>query len=143
MTDSVRIYCDEPSHEGKVVNIALFLRNAGSITRWHEWQASTARNRNQWEARAGQRTQAGVLGRLRDLPTKDKPHHYQVIYGNKPLEGPPINVPPAGHVKHAWVCELCGLDVQATEENLVPVLDTLGDADVIRISLKALGARLR
>lgn len=146
MSDSVQVVCTEPSHEGKVVKVAHFLRNQGSIARWHEWGASTLKaSRAAEDARA---REPGVIGQMRHLPPKDQPQGAQVIHGGQPVQGGPLAQGgavslPDTHVKYALECPKCGLNVQATEGRLLPILDRLGEACVLRISLAALRARLQ
>ncbi len=71
MSDSVWVVCTEASHEGKVVKVAQFLRNQGSVVQWHEWGASTLKASRAAEyARA---REPGVIGLMRHLPPRTNP----------------------------------------------------------------------
>ncbi len=140
----MKVYCRAASHEGKRFNVASFLRHDDS-DKWQEFGA-TSRQQSARDQRRRDELPDELTGLRRALasrPTVDKSMTFQsVTSAGQPTEA----VPSLGdHAKYRLRCVLCGPDspdVQATEANLWPILNTLAQANVTSISLAALAARV-
>jgi hypothetical protein len=140
MLVTVRVDCHDSSHEGRPVKVAAFRRHDES-DQWAEVGATSRKQAGDDEQRrAGLPVGMSELRRaLASKPKTDKPMGWQGVTA----AGTPTDQPNAGdHVKYQLRCNLCGLDVQVTEERLWPVLDTLAENGRSVISLRALGARV-
>jgi hypothetical protein len=117
------IYCDASSHERELVDVYM---KAGPPGRWtdHWLQVQDARTADGRQLRRPEGTSVPV----------DEITNAYLGAGLRP--NTKIRRRPN------LQCRLCGLSVPAREENLIPILNTLGAAGVSCISLTGLAARL-
>ena len=115
MIDDIWIECDEPSHPTNTANVERQTKDARG---WQGMGFVLARDSRQSVVDAERE------GRRSKVPKRTSAED---TYGQP---------------KYNLRCPLCGLEPRATIDRLAPVLDTLAENDVPRITLRALDARL-
>lgn len=114
MNPEIRIYCDEPSHEPKVATVEAYQRTESGG--WRALQATF---------RKADRTLKGGA-EIRRMETID-PEKWETVRWSR----------------HRLQCPLCDLTAVVQSERLLPILDTLADNGIDKVSLKALGAMVK
>ena len=118
---SVAVICDQESHSGRLVKIAVFGRRDDDGT-WHElptYREGCSEPELSWN---------------RHPPTWTVLHGDSIEHDRESWAG--------GRLQHHIVCRLCGLNASARAETLHPLLDKFADAGVSLIRLAALARRL-
>lgn len=153
--DEIRVFCDEPSHEGRVATVGYF--TLGNIAEERVWDFGsnerTAQERREAGAwRAAFEKEHGRLAALRDALEA----HQSVVEDDRVTSGGasgtvyidvdgtvgdyPEDDDAYDRCRRKWVmrCPLCGLDVQTSPEAFYPLLDGLAGAGQGEVSLRFL-----
>jgi hypothetical protein len=139
VTDStVRVYCDEEAHAGRVATVATFTRGGEGIAvgegMWRETAVYSRRPVDgSSEPGPGVTIKSGTSrGMFGDLPMSEVSGEDQLV----------ALTSPRWRTKFDLTCPRCSLRVQLRAEKLEQVLDTLAAAEVAEVRLSALAASL-
>ena len=123
MTDDIWIVCENPSHPTKTARIARMTKDARG---WHDMGFVLAKDALAARDETRAIREQHIKGRgVPVIPKRTK--------SDDTFERPKLNLR----------CDLCGYELRAVIERLAPVLDTLAESGVSRITLRALDARFQ